>query len=151
MKTIKFTRKDGCCPSVEYNGTIYFIDERELRSSLAGWYLLSRQKTQIYDLDEDDRTKAVVKAQETLESMGHGKTSFFGTYAMPDVPSASIGPHLGGPTAYVFPNGKNYDLRIVYPECQEAGPFDEFRSAVKFATDWINKQAVQDAPELSLF
>lgn len=148
---IKFKRQDGCCPSAEYNGTIYFIDERELRTSMEGWYLLSRKKTEIYDLGEDVCHKAVIKAMEMLESMGYGKTSFFGTYAMPDVPSASIGRHLGGPTAYVFHNGKNYDLRIVYPECQEAGPFDEYQAAVKWATDWLNKTADFDDPQLSLF
>lgn len=148
---IKFKHQDGCCPSAEYNGTIYFIDERELRTSMEGWYLLSRQKAQIYDLGEDVCHKAVIKAMEKLESMGYGKTSFFGTYAMSDVSSASIGPHLGGPTAYVVPNGKYYDLRIVYPECYEAGPFEEFRAAVKWATEWLNKQAVQNDPQLSLF
>lgn len=148
---IKFKRQDGCCPSAEYNGTIYFIDERELRTSLEGWYLLSRQKTQIHDLDEEDYIKAIVKAAEMLESMGYGKVQFYGAYAMPSIPSASLGPHLGGPTAYVFHNGKNYDLRIVYPECQKAGPFDEFKAAVKFATDWVNKLADWDDPQLSLF
>lgn len=148
---IKFTRQDpGCCPSAEFRGRIYFIDERERRTSMAGWYLLSRQITQTYNIKAEDRTAAVKEAKKILYEMGYGPVNFYSTYAMPDIPSANLGPLLGGPTAYILREQKT-TLRIVFPEHQELGPFDTYKDALQYSEDWINKQADFYDPQISLF